>query len=68
MKGAELHLHFNGIHSYMIAESQGDVPFADEVLEWLETKDSPLAAGLGVGVCLMVGIFLVGQVLRYVLA
>ena len=47
-------------------ESSSNLDFTDEVLTWLENKDSALDTRVSMGVCYLMGFFMIGQIFRYV--
>jgi len=66
IKSIELNLPFNEIHEEVPTES-AEIIVLEPLLHWLESEDSPLATNLAVGLCLITGVFLAGQLLRYLL-
>ncbi len=64
IKSAEINLTFPAVTKDMSREAQeGSV--VEEVLDWLEHKDSPVVMRAALGFCAMSGFFFVAQLVRF---
>lgn len=66
IKSVEINFNFNSVNNDFTVETP-NISIVEELQDWMEQKDSPMAYRVSMGVCTITGVILVGQVLRFLL-